>query len=347
MKLWMSKDGKDGHGIRYCMENARGLMVEISTLGAAITQVVMPDKNGVRKNVCLSLADAKAYHGNGLYAGATVAPVAGRIGGGKFKIGNKEYQATINSGGHCLHGGENSASFCEWKLLQVAEHDTYATVAMLLHLPDGLDGFPGNRTFMACYTLDEQSRLQVSYKAVSDQDTYVNMTNHSYFNLSGDFGSSAMNQIMTVAADAYFELDECYLPGERVEVKGTCMDFSRGRRLQDVLEHGKERGIDHAFDVRRTAKTGKRVAELFSLTSGCGVRIKSPTAQCVVVYTGGFMDGSWVVENQGETTKAGKFCAVALECQAFPNAINRPDLKPEILKTGETYRHEIVYEFLF
>ncbi len=347
MKMWMSADGSDGNGIRYCMENKKGLMVEISTLGAAITKVVMPDKHGVRKNVCLSMANPADYKGNGLYAGATVAPVAGRIGGGQFQIDGKAYQATVNNGGHCLHGGKDSASFREWELLQVAEHATYATVAMLVRLPDGLDGFPGNRTFMACYALDEQSRLSVSYKAVSDQDTYVNMTNHSYFNFSGDFTTSAMNQVMTVAADAYMDLDEAYLPGKRVPVKGTCMDFSKGRRLSDVLEQGMPAGIDHAFDVCQAAKSGKRVVELFSLTSGCGVRVKSPTAQCAVVYTGGGMDGSDLVLGQDGPVAAGRFSAVALECQAFPNGINRPDLKPEILRAGGEYRHEIVYEFLF
>ena len=345
MKLWKNADGENG--IRYCMENQKGVLVEISTWGAAVTKIVVPDKNQNRKNVCLRLAEAADYRRDGLYAGATVAPAAGRIGGGSFAIDGKTYSVTQNEGTNCLHGGRENASFREWSLLQTAELADRATVAMILHMEDGVDGFPGNRTFFACYTLDEQSRLSVAYKAISDKDTYVNMTNHTYFNFDGDFSRPATNQVLSVAADSYLENGENHLPGKRVPVKGTCMDFSRSRRLSDVLAQREDGGIDHAFDVRKAAREGKRIAELFSLTSGCGVRIKSPTAQCVVVYTGGGIGIDWKLEGQDGPVMSSDGCAVALECQAFPNAVNRPDLKPEILRAGGEYHHEIVYEFLF
>lgn len=336
----------------YRLENDRGMAVQIGTMGAAIERVELPDTAGNRINVCLNFADPADYAGNGLFAGAAVAPVAGRIAGSRFAIGNKIYPLTPNEKGvTCLHGGQVNASFLEWTVLQSCVRDGEVKVGLTLVLPEDLEGFPGNRIFSATYKLDNENRLTVDYNAVSDRDTYVDMTNHAYFNFTGNFASSALGQRLYVNAPSYMVSDELNLPVGLAPVDGTPFDYREGRVIFDAFESDsqneqiqKARGLDHAFDVRGASAAGETLLELSDPASGRGVRIKSPTGRCMVVYTGGYIDDSYTLA--GGVTSS-EDCAIALECQSFPNAINMPELEPVILRAGENYHHRIEYEFLF
>lgn len=336
----------------YRLENDRGMVVQIGTMGAAIERVELPGADGSRVNVCLNFADPADYAGNGLFAGAAVAPVAGRIAGSRFAIGNKIYPLTPNENDvTCLHGGKVNASFLEWTVLQSCVRDGEAKVGLSLVLPEDLEGFPGNRIFSATYKLDAENRLTVDYSAVSDRDTYVDMTNHAYWNFTGNFGASALGHCLYVAAPSYMVSDERNLPLALAPVDGTPFDYRKARILFDAFETDpqnaqiqKARGLDHAFDVREASAAGEVLAELSDPASGRGVRIKSSTGRCMVVYTGGFIGDGFTLA--GGVTSS-EDCAIALECQSFPNAVNMPELEPKILRAGDNYRHRIEYEFMF
>ena len=177
----------------YILKNKNGMEVQALSAGAALRRISVPDKNGVFADVVLGFEDTAEYFGNTLFAGAALGPVAGRISGAKLNISGKTYNLTKNDGENNLHGGNNNISFVNWEALYADEK----SIKLRTSLADGTDGFPGNRTFTAEYSLDEENRLTMKYTAVSDRDTYFNMSNHTYFNMSGDFSGNALMQKMT------------------------------------------------------------------------------------------------------------------------------------------------------
>ena len=160
--------------------------VTLNSIGASIRSIGYTDSAEKFKNIALSFASDSDYTGNTLYAGATLGPCAGRISNGWLSLPAKKYHLTRNEKNrHCLHSGIHSVSFINWTLVSVREEDTCAEALFQCTLPDCCDGFPGNRTFSVSYLLNEAHELTVRYRAVSDKTTYFNMSNHSYFNLSG------------------------------------------------------------------------------------------------------------------------------------------------------------------
>ena len=172
------------------LRNKAGMTVTVQSAGAAIREIIVPDANGKFENVALAFSDRRKYMCNPLYAGAAMGPVAGRISGGRINIGGTEYPLTQNDGNNTLHSGYDNISFRLWECGRISEN----RVELRTFLPDGADGFPGNRQFTADYSLDENNSLTLIYTAVSDKDTYFNLTNHTYFNLSGNFGINSLNQ---------------------------------------------------------------------------------------------------------------------------------------------------------
>ncbi len=350
MKITKIEDG--GCIVGYTLVNDNGMSVQIGTMGASLQRVELPDGQGGLVNVCLAFEEAADYAGNTLYAGASVAPVAGRIAGSKFTIENKVYPLEANDRGvSCLHGGTICGSFVEWIVMQAYARDGIAKVGLTTILPEDLSGFPGNRIFSATYTLDNENRLTVDYDAVSDRDTYVNMTNHAYFNFTGDFSQSAWDQKLTIAAPHYMMLDEKNWPEHLAEVDGTPFDFREGRTIRAAVDSDPDnvqivngKGIDHAFDVREAAVAGEVLLQMQDEVSGRGVKISSPTGKCMVVYSGGFIGDAYKLYGGAQSADR---CAIALECQDFPNAINMPELEPQILRANERYHHTIQYEFMF
>jgi aldose 1-epimerase len=348
---------KKGQCDGYLLENDQGMVVNIGLMGAAIRQLAVPAKEesldgnneGKQINLILGFAEESKYDGNPLYAGAAVGPVAGRIENSRMKIGEKTYELTANENGiTCLHGGKDNVSFQRWEVTQAYATEEKAVLGLSLFLPDGLDGFPGNRHLSGVYELTNENQLIVRYDGVTDQATYLSMTNHSYFNLSGDFTKSGLEQLLTIPAGQYLRTDDRNIPVEFVSVEGTPYDFRQERKIKEQLdacpenrEIQKARGLDNAFDIRQAAKKGEPVVTLRDAESGRTLIVKSPTSQCVVVYTGGFIEAGDRLLTGDETSPS---CAVALECQAFPNGIHHPQWEPQITEPGKTYHHVIQYE---
>lgn len=334
----------------YLLKNDNGMQVQIGLIGAAIERIALPDAGGKLVNVVLGFEDYEKYAENTLCAGAAVGPVAGRIENSSMEIDGQSYTLTANENGiTCLHGGNQNASFQTWAVTQAYANEGKAILGLSLLLPDGLEGFPGNRHLNAVYELDNRNCLTVRYDGVTDKKTYLSMTNHSYFNLSGDFRRSGLGQKLSIPAAQYLRTDEKNIPVALVSVEGTPYDFREEHVIQENLdaypdnkEIGKAKGLDNGFDIRQAAASGRPIVTLRDEESGRALTITSPTSQSVVVYTGGFIGDSYALADGVISSDS---CAVALECQAFPNAIHHQEWEPQITAPGQIYRHEIRYQF--
>lgn len=329
----------------YTMKNRNGMEVEILSAGAAIHRIMVPDPAGNFENVVLSLADKSAYYNNPLYAGAILGPVAGRISSARLPVGDAVYTLTKNDGYNHLHGGNRNLSFTDWDL-QSRTSDTEnrkSTIVLHAFLPDGADGFPGNRHFTASYTLQDDNTLTLCYEAVSDQDTYFNLSNHTYFNLSGDFSQSALTQTLQIAAVEYVENNAEHLPIGLAPVIGTPFDFNAPRSLKENMENCPEHpqllqalGYNNGFALSSSTVT------LSHQKSGRRLELSSD-APCLVLYSGGYIPDDLLLTG-GVFSSPG--CAIALEAQDFPDAPNCPAFPCSHTEAGKRFCRLIRFRFL-
>lgn len=310
--------------------------VVVTNLGAHIISVMCEDKNGHRDDVVLFWNDIEDSAKDGCYYGATVGRVANRIGNAKFTLNKTTYELARNNGVNHLHGG--NVGFNQ-KLFDVNSIEN--GVAMTCVSPDGDEGYPGNLTLTVEYILTENI-LTVSYHAVSDADTLCNITNHSYFNLSGS-RDSICDHYLTVDADEFGCVDEaCLATGEIRSVEGTPFDFRKpcriGARIDETYDQLKNGGgYDHSFILKGDTNQIK----LYDEKSGRELTV-STTYPVVQVYSGNFLAG-------GRPGKGGVNYAnregVALEVHKLPNSINTREDSDMILRAGEEYRAKTEYIF--
>lgn len=341
----------EGEGtIWYALKDPAGPAVTLSSYGAAVTRVELPCADSRRRNVCMGLC-AQDYPGNPFYAGATIAPVAGRISGAAFEEGGKLYKVAANEGGStCLHGGPNGGHSKIWETANQKAASDFAEIEFQTELPDGLGGFCGNRVFTARYRLEAGGRLRIFYTAVTDAPTPVSMTNHMYFNFSGNFEQDVLSHQIEVAAPCYLRNDlVTNLPIDLVPVQGTPYDLQKPVTFREAFAAAEGfpgiravNGFDNAFDVRGAAAQSKALLTLKDPETGRGMRVFSKTAQCAVLYTGGSVQSGTPLADGAHACPS---CAVAVELQAFPDAVNHPAWGSCILRPGEVYHHEICYEF--
>ena len=216
-----------------------GFSVILCSVGASIRQILFPTSDGFLKNIALAFDQDSAYFGNSLYAGATLAPCAGRISQGKLPINGTVYSLSLNENNtNTLHGGFHNASFKNWGLVsaEVNVNNDIAVVVFKIVLEDGLDGFPGNREIKAVYTLQKNHTLTLRYEAVSDKDTYFNISNHTYFNLTGDFSKSALDHKLQIQADRYILNTPEFTPEGISKVDGTPFDLRQPAVLQEQIK---------------------------------------------------------------------------------------------------------------
>ena len=311
------------------------LTVVVSNYGCTIIKVLMKDKNGNIDDVVLGYDDFSDHQTKDAYLGALVGRTANRIGKGKFTLNDKTYTLPINNGPNSLHGGIKGFSY------QVFDYKFEGDSIEFSYLSkDGEEGYPGNLNFKAIYTLDKNT-LIIRYLATSDEDTIINITNHSYFNLSGAKEDIYDHQLL-VHSDKYACIDPDGLPtGEFAKVKGTPFDFNTMTRIGDVIDSDDEQirlgaGFDHPFIFNQD----KNQAELYHPATGRKLTVNTtlPGAQ---IYTANYLDG-----------RIGKYgisyprrYAVCIETQNLPDAINIEKEPTTILKKGETYDETTSYKF--
>lgn len=344
-----------------------GFTVILCSVGASIRQILFPTSDGHLKNIALAFDDDTACFSNSLYAGATLAPCAGRISHGKLSINNTLYSLSLNENNtHTLHGGFHNASFKNWELISAEISDENATVIFKIILEDGLDGFPGNREIKAIYMLKEDHTLTLRYEAISDKDTYFNISNHTYFNLSGNFSDSVLTHKVQINADQYISNTPEFIPENVLTVNNTPFDLRKMISLQeqiltypDDIQIRQNLGFNHEYILNHNT-SGQNINLPVSEHSELSDKSKTPDlictapdnslqlqvtsdAPCVVIYSGGYFEtGIKLKDNQFTTPN----CALAFEFQGYLDAPGNHGFPYHITKAKELWHREICYRFL-
>ncbi|MDE6073756.1 MAG: galactose mutarotase [Muribaculaceae bacterium] len=326
------------------LSNEKGAWIVLSSLGAGIVSVNVPDGVGVIDDVVIGYDDPADYMGDGPCAGKIPGRYANRIAKGRFTLDGVEYNLPVNNASNHLHGGPDGFQNKIWEV----ENVTDSSVTFVHHSPDGDSGYPGNLDVKSTYTWDDNNMIMLTLEAVTDAPTVVNLTNHSYFNLSGHDASTAMCHLLKLNASRYLPTDNELIPtGEIADVAGTPMDFTKARMIGsrisdefDALKYGK--GYDNCWIVDNY-EPGKmqQVAYIVDIESGRTLDIASDQPG-VQVYTGNWLTGSPVGKNG---TDYKDYAAVAVECQDFPDAPNRPGFPSTELRPGEKYERHISFRF--
>lgn len=311
--------------------------VDILDYGATIQAICVPDKNGVLTDVVLGYDDVRLYESRDLYFGATVGRHANRIGGGRFTLNGISYDLEINNGPNHLHGG--SQGYHQRMFTPRIEGDTLHLSLLSPHMDQG---YPGNLELTVSFRFDEFGCLSITYEAKTDQDTVINLTNHSYFDLSG--GQNPMGQLLQLEADFFTENDENTLPtGTILPVEGTPFDFRQARAVgRDIdLDHIQLKncsGYDHNFVLNGTGF--RPFGQLSSPETGITMAAMTDMPG-VQLYTANFVE-----EPQGKDRRTyGHRSALCLETQFFPNALAIDGFEKPILRAGDVWRHRTSYWF--
>lgn len=315
---------------RYSLYDDRGHHVDIITYGGAITSLWAPDRSGVFGDIVLGFGSLEEYTSNPRYFGALIGRHANRIAQGRFTLDGVEYQLPQNNGANHLHGGFRGFDKRVWN---AKEGDD------VLHLSyfskDGEEGYPGNVEAFVDYRLTG-NELMIDYRATTDRDTIVNLTNHSYFNLKGE--GTILRHELTLNAGAFTPVSEDLIPtGEIKPVADTPMDFRHGRAIGSEL--GLISGYDHNFVLNDWNGSLKSAARLYEPETGRILEILT-TQPGIQFYSGNFLDGSFIGKNGAPYVKYAGLC---LEPQHFPDAPNRPNFPSTVLRAGEEYRQTTVF----
>jgi len=318
------------------------------TLGATITEINVPDKQGKLANVAFGFDSVKDYESDkNQYFGCTVGRVANRIAKGKFTLDGKAYQVSVNDGENSLHGGAKGFNTRVW---DIEPFTSGSDVGLHMHYTsvDGEMGYPGTLKTTVTYTLTARGDWRVDYEATTDKATVVNLTNHTYFNLAGEGSGTIYDHELTLAASRYTPTDAGLIPtGELAKVQGTPFDFRKAKPIgRDIRTSHPQlitaKGFDHnwVMDKGITAKP-VLVATLRDPSSGRNLKIATdqPGLQ---FYSGNFLDGT-LVGPSGHTYRQGD--GLALETQHFPDSPNQPKFPSTVLRPGETYRTTTVHSF--
>jgi aldose 1-epimerase len=331
------------------LTNAHGVSANIIAYGASIQSLVMPDRAGKKADIALGHDSMDGYLKFPNFIGATVGRFANRINGGRFKLDGREYQTPLNDGTNALHGGSVGFDKVLWQVVSVKNGPT-ASVTLRYVSPEGDQGYPGTLTVDATYALDEANNLTIEYTATTDKATIVNISNHAYWNLSGEGSSNgAMGHIVTIPADSITPVNETLIPtGEFRPVAGTVFDFRKPRVIGDRVRDARDkqivygRGYDHNWVIgRKVTNTQHLMARVQDPASGRSYELWSnqPGLQ---FYSGNFLNGTF-------SGKANKIYrggdAIVMEPQIFPDAINQRGFPEARLEPGQTYRNVMTYKF--
>ncbi|MGM9760044.1 MAG: aldose epimerase family protein [Parabacteroides sp.] len=328
----------------YVMTNKQGAEVCMTNWGGRIVSIMVPDKNGKMTDVVLgydNIQDYVAKPDNNY--GAFIGRYGNRIAQGKFTLDGTEYELPHNDNGHCLHGGPKGYHAVTWDINQTAPNQLVLSGVS----PDGEAGFPGNLNIKVTYTWTDDNALDIQYEATTDKPTIVNLTNHSYFNLSGDHSQQILDHVLMINADNYTPVDELLIPtAEIAPVEGTPLDFRTptaiGERIDEAFEQlQRGRGYDHNWVLNTAGDITKQACAVYSPKTGIQLEVytNEPGVQC---YTGNFMSGDDKGKGGIVYPHRGAIC---LETQHYPDSPNKPTFPSVVLNPGETYKSECIYKF--
>ncbi|PMC39178.1 galactose-1-epimerase [Bacillus sp. UMB0899] len=327
----------------FTLENRNGMKVSCITLGCIITDIIVPDKNGQFENVVLGLDTVESYINDSPYFGAVCGRVAGRISNGRFELDDHIYELPKNDDNNHLHGGPEAFDQKLWNAKEINDTDLVG-VEFSYVSEDGENGYPGNLSVKITYTLNEQNELKISYHGTTDKNTLVNLTNHSYFNLSGNLKEDILSHKLAVKSNEILELNENVVPtGNLMNVANTPFDFRTAKSIEEAVSSTHEQikrvgqGIDHPFLLN-----DHQNEEIMLVDEKSGRKLVIETdQQSVVIYTSNMLEESINIRG----VKARKYLGICLETQGLPDSINHPQFSPCILNAGEEYNTSTTYKF--
>lgn len=335
----------DGHSVeRYVLANTHGVTAEIMTYGATLTALRTPDRAGQVENVALGFDTLEPYLAGTPYFGATVGRYANRIAGARFELDGREYKLAANDGDNSLHGGDVGFDKALWHARPF--RDASAAGVAFSHLsPDGDEGYPGALPVEAIYTLSDDDTLSIEYRATTTKPTHVNLTHHSYFNLSGAARREITGHELQIDADRYAPTDAERIPtGQLRPVAHGPFDFRRSQTIGSRIDDHDDQlriagGYDHSFVLNKTNPSElTRAAVLFDPRSGRTMELWT-TEPALQVYSGNALDGAL---SGGAYKRRTGLC---LEPQHLPNTPNEPLFASTVLRPGETYQSRTVLHF--
>ena len=335
-----TKDGKTVTAFEF--KNSNGMSVVILNLGATVQSVIVPDKNGVPTDILLGYDDVASYENGTCYYGAVVGRYANRIGGARFVLDGKEYllENSIGETNH-VHGIFNKRLF---------EPSVDGTELVLRYTsPDGEEGFPGNLNLEVRYRLTENNALEIKYKATTDAPTIVNLTNHSYFNLNGQDGSTVLDHRLQLNCIAFTEYADSFAQtGKIIPVDNTPLDFRKEQIINDCINADYRQlrictGYDHNMIVDGEAGELRRVGSLKSDKSGICMEAFT-TEPAIQLYTANFIHYD-PVEHGKNGVRYPRQGGLCMEAQHYPDAPNHPHFPSTVLRPDEVYTQKTVYQF--
>ncbi len=318
------------------LENSNGISISVMNWGATLISVKTPDTNGTIEEITLGFDNFTDYELHSPYFGSTVGRVANRIAGGQFTLDGKEYQLEKNENGvNHLHGGPKGISKLIWNM-ETGQSENASFIKCTYQSADGEEGYPGDFNVEMLYTLNESNQLIFDYKATCSKACPVNLTNHAYWNLSGQKRRSILDHELQLICDAYLPVDKNLIPtGEVKKVEGTPFDFQNVHTIGERLEQAG--GYDHCYVYRMEKGSCDKIAVAYDPESGREMTVYT-TEPGVQFYSGNFLHRK---EEQGFKVYDG-FC---LETQHFPDAINQKDFHSVVLNPGETYIQKTYHQF--
>lgn len=335
-------DTLDGKPIKlYRLQNKNGMSVELSNYGATLVALYVPDKNGKIGNVVLGYDDIKGYYQGKSYFGCVVGRYANRIANGKFQIDAQTYAAPINNGMNTLHGGIKSIDKQVWKARQINDGVVFSIV-----VKDGENGYPGDLKLKVTYSLREDNNLAIDYEASTNKTTVINVTNHAYFNLTGDPIQTILSHNIQLNASQFTPVDITLIPlGAHADVANTPFDFRVLKKIgKDINAKDSQivfgKGYDHNFVLYLSEKSLKLAAIVEEEESGRKMEVFT-TEPGIQFYTGNFLDGT----EKGRGTSYQYRSALCLETQHFPDSPNQPSFPTTILKPGDKFTSQTIYSF--
>lgn len=326
------------------LTNNKGASVSIITYGATVTNLLVPDKQGKLGDVVLGFDNLKQYEMQSPYFGAIIGRVGNRIAHGAFTLEGVTYHVPVNNGVNCLHGGFRGYDKRIWNA-DARETADGPGVRFTLMDADDEEGFPGSVKVGVIYTLTETSALRIEYIATSDRPTPINLTNHCYFNLKDGGASDVLEHEMKVYGDHYLPVDATQIPtGEIAPVQGTAIDFTQPKPIgKDIaaMPGAAPGGYDHCLVLSNQNGALAEAVDVYEPTSGRLMEVWT-TEPGVQFYSGNFLDGS-ITGKDGNVYR--ERSALALECQHYPDSINRPSFPSTVLRPGQVYHQLTEYRF--
>lgn len=330
----------------FTLKNANGVTAEIMNYGGIVVSLAVPDRKGQLEDVVLGFSSLEEYLADHPFFGALVGRHANRLENAEFELNGVSYKLAKNDGKNHLHGGLKGFDKVVWKGAVIRENDK-DYLELTYFSADGEENYPGNLNVRVRYALSEDNSLSIDYYATTDKDTVVNLTNHSYFNLSGHKSGSILKQTMMINADFFTPINsECIPTGEIRSVEGTPMDFRKPVPIENGLNGQDEQiinggGYDHNWVLNKKGNGLEKAAEVFDEHSGRVMEVFT-TKPGIQFYSANSLDGSLKGK---EGAVYGKRSGLCLETQYFPNSMKHKHFPTPVLNAGQEYRHSTIYKF--